>query len=185
MYYQFTTKFVGERILTIGQVFKKLRADYNGIFWQKWPRAWLYVALSICISAVDFTACKLDHSLRRQLETIAALKLNTAELHQSQASLSPVSASVIIRCPLILIHFNKRLSTCGRLHRSKIRGNDGSRWSDIGDQKSACNKGSGTVPCPSCGHPCSRMEIFMCRLRALQNCASNCSYLVRLTFSSC
>jgi len=120
-----------------------------------------------CISVDDLTACRSEQSLRRHLETIATLKLNAAELHQSKASLSPVSASVVIRCPVILVHFNKQLSTAVNLHRSKIKGDGDKRRSDVGGEKSPSTKGScSTVLCPSCGHPCSRTEIFMCTLRA-------------------
>lgn len=121
-----------------------------------------------CSFVDDLAACKSARGTRRQLETIATLKLNAADLHQSPASLSPVNASVVIRCPLILIHFSKQLSTSGGLHRSKVKGDGGNRWSGVGGEKSACNKGGGTVVCPSCGHPCSRSQVFMCMLRALQ-----------------
>ena len=106
-----------------------------------------------------FAACRSDHSLRRQLETIATLKLNAAELHQSQTSLSPINASVIIRCPLILIHFDKQFSTSGSHRRSKIKGDGGSRRPDVGD---GWDKSGITVTCPSCGQPCTKTEIFMC-----------------------
>jgi len=125
----------------------------------------LFTYLLTCVD--DLAACRLDHSLRRQLETVATLKLNAAELHQSKASVSPVRASVVVRCPVLLVHFNKQLSTSGSLHRSKVKGDGGSRRSDVGDERSSCNKDTGSVVCPSCGHPCSRMQIFMCRLRAL------------------
>jgi len=105
------------------------------------------------------TASKSDHSLRRQLEAIASLKMNAAELHQSNAVLSPaVNEPIVIKCPLILVHFKKRFSTSGVLQKGKVKGDSGNRKSDVGADK----HGSSLV-CPSCGHPCSRTEIFMCR----------------------
>jgi len=111
--------------------------------------------MSSCILWMYFCpACRSDHSLRRQLEAVAALKLNTAELHQSKISLSPVNGSVVIRCPVILIRFEKQFSTAGQ--RSRIKGDSG---------KSGHDKGGSNLICPSCGHPCSKEEVFMCRLR--------------------
>jgi len=111
------------------------------------------------------SACKSDHSLRRQLETIASMKMNTAELHQSRASLSPVNASVMISCPLILIHLDKQFSTYGSSRRSKVKGDSGIRRPDVGNSSSGQDKGgSSSFLCPGCGSPCSRMQIFMCRL---------------------
>jgi len=104
--------------------------------------------------------------LRRQLEAVATLKLNSAELHQYKTSLSPVNTAVVIRCPLILIHLNKPFSTSGSRLKGKVKRNDGSGRSDIGDGNSGREKGGSTILCPCCGHPCSKTEIFMCRLRS-------------------
>ena len=109
------------------------------------------------------SVCKSERSLRRQVDTLAMLKWNAAaELHQSATSLSPVKASVIVRCPLILVHFDKRFSTSGGLQRSRTKGDSGSRRLDTGDGTSGYGRNGGTVVCPSCGHPCARTEVFMC-----------------------
>jgi len=123
-----------------------------------------FVTFCFCYIVCDLrAACRPGHSLQRQLDTLASLKLNTAELHQSKISLSPVNASIVVRCPVILVHFEKQFSTSGSYHRSKMKGDNGNKRSDTGDGRSGPDKGRSTVVCPSCGHPCSGSEIFMCR----------------------
>jgi len=110
------------------------------------------------------SACRSDRSLRRQLEAVASLKLNSAELHQSQTSLSPVDASVVIKCPLILIRFTKPFSTSGGQQKGKVKGDNGSGRSDTGNGRHGRDNSGSTILCPCCGHPCTKTQIFMCKL---------------------
>ena len=116
-----------------------------------------------------------DESLqrRRQLEAVAAaLKLNRrVDVHRpsSNSSLCPANRCILVRCPVILVHFSKPFSTShsqlkGKITGDKGAGSSGGRSDHIGDGRNGRDKsaGSNAVLCPCCGHACTKTEIFMC-----------------------
>ena len=129
------------------------------------------VVISVCMYC--WSASRSDQSLqRRQLEAVATLSglnhrpVDVPRLSSNTSLCAATNTRIVLRCPLILIHFSQPFSTSHHQLKGKISGHKVGSGGGAGrSDGTGGDKGASTVLCPCCGHACSKTEVFMCTLQ--------------------